>query len=478
VHSSVIFSYRLACVTLVAGCAILGAQAETIHLKNGRTIWADHVRDTGTRLEYDIGDDNYAISKTSVDHIDSGGVAPQGSGSSGDSKSVPTFVPATENVLQADNLTGKIIVNGAVNQDELSSLEASGNTKLTAASYYVAGKHEFERGNFVQSRGYFEKSLRYDPENAAILNYYAAVLVRSGDAANAIVYAQRAVRIAPNSPDALAVLGYAQFAGDRNRDAIETWKRSLALRPDAQIQALLAKAERESTAEANFSERESGHFTLRYEGKQNSDELAKQIINVLEDDYSDLVRQLGVAPRASIPVILYTEQAFFDVTQAPTWTGAINDGKLRIPVQGVTSVNTELAHVLKHELTHSFVNQLSGGRCPQWLNEGIAQFMEPRTLSGGRNLSALFHVQHEIPFNNLEGSFMRFSGTEANLAYAESLAAVEYIADTYGVSDLERILERMGQGSSSEAALRSTIHSGYDQFGDDVGKYLTGKYGS
>jgi len=55
---------------------------------------------------------------------------------------------------------------------------------------------------------------------------------------------------------------------------------------------------------------------------------------------------------------------------------------------------------------------------------------------------------------------MRFSGSEANLAYAESLAAVQYIADTYGVSDLERILERMGQESSSEAALRSTIHSG------------------
>ena len=42
-------------------------------------------------------------------------------------------------------------------------------------------------------------------------------------------------------------------------------------------------------------------------------------------------------------------------------------------------MNTELASVLKHELTHSFLNSLAGGRCPTWLNEGMAQMMESRT---------------------------------------------------------------------------------------------------
>ena len=36
----------------------------------------------------------------------------------------------------------------------------------------------------------------------------------------------------------------------------------------------------------------------------------------------------------------------------------------------------ELARVLKHELTHSFVGQKTDGRCPVWLQEGIAQYME------------------------------------------------------------------------------------------------------
>jgi hypothetical protein len=89
----------------------------------------------------------------------------------------------------------------------------------------------------------------------------------------------------------------------------------------------------------------------------------------------------------------------------------------------------------------------------------------------------MFRAQQAIPYNVLEGSFMRFSTMEALVAYAESLAAVQYIVETYGMSDVERILERIGQGSSAEAALRATIHSDYGQMESDVGKFLASKYG-
>ena len=77
----------------------------------------------------------------------------------------------------------------------------------------------------------------------------------------------------------------------------------------------------------------------------------------------------------------------------------------------------------------------------------------------------------------LEGSFLRFSGTKAYVAYAESLAAVSYINDSYGMGDLQQILQRLGEGSSTEAALRATIHSDYGQLESEVGKYLADKYG-
>jgi tetratricopeptide (TPR) repeat protein len=466
----------LFCVVVAASAA---SSADVIHLKNGRQIWADRVRQNAAHLEYDVGDNSYAIPATLVDRVEAGGVAPEIAPSPQNSgHDLLTFVPNSDIDLDSD-LPSKVIYEGHVDSDALASLERTAKPATTAAGYFIAGKHEFERGNFPQARGYLETALGFQADSPTILNYYAAVLVRMGMAKQALSYAERSTRLAPNSADSFAVLGFVQFALDRSKDAIRSWKRSLQLRPDPAVEAYIAKAERETQAEADFTQRASSHFTLRYEGKQTAESLRRAILSTLESEYDDLVRQLGVAPRENIPVILYTNETFFDVTHAPAWSGAVNDGKLRIPVNGVASVDSEMARVLKHELAHSFINQIAHGRCPQWLNEGIAQVIEPKTVSGdGHRLAELFSADREIPFNALEGSFMRFSTIEAILAYDESLAAVEYINETYGMSELRRILQRIGDGSPAEVALRSTIHSDYGQLQREVGKFLLSKYGS
>jgi len=469
---------RLRVTTLFVSllCAWISSQADTIHLKNGRTIVADHVRENGNHYEYDVGDDSYAIPRSLVDHVDAGGMPTPGA-SSAKVAGLPTFTPS-DSLVDEGSVFIQIVKEGKVDPDVLTSLERKGNTELSATANFIAGKFEFDHGNIAQSRQYFEAALRYQPENSTILVYYAALLVRTGNASQALPYAQRAVGSAPNSPDAYTMLGYAQFASDHTKDAVASWKRSLELRPDATVRQLLAKAQREQNVESDFSSGESTHFVLHYEGRQTSDAFRAQLISALESDYDDLVRDLGNPPRDNILVTLYTEQAFFDVTHAPSWSGAMNDGKLRIPVSGLSSVTPELARVLKHELAHSFITQLSGGRCPPWLHEGIAQLLEPKSLgSDGHQLAVLFKAQQNIPLNALEGSFMNLPGAQAYVAYAESLAAVSYINDSYGMSDIQRILERLSQGNSTEAALRATIHSDYGQLETDVGRYLADKYG-
>jgi hypothetical protein len=178
-------------------------------------------------------------------------------------------------------------------------------------------------------------------------------------------------------------------------------------------------------------------------------------------------------------VSLYTDQAFFDVTQAPAWSAAMNDGKIRVPISGVKAVTPQLSSVLRHELTHSFVQQIAHGRAPQWLNEGVAQ-VEQGLSTGpfGSRLAALYSAGRQIPLNQLEGNFTTFSPTEASVAYAESLAAVEYIRSAYGMPDLARVLQRVGEGQSIESALRSTIHGGYGQLENEIAAYLKKNYGS
>jgi len=468
---------RLPWIAVIIACSAI-APADTIYLKNGRTIYADKVSESGDRLYYEVGDDTYAIPRTIVQRVESGGVPPARSRSGGE----PARTEAPDlsgSIAGSDAVALKIIRDGRVDAEALAAVERAGDRSQAAAGFFIAGKHEYERGDRESARHYFDRALSFAPQNDVILTSHAIVLIQLGRADDAVTFAERATRVATDSPDAWGVLGFAQYSADRLPQAIAAWKKSLALRPNASIQAHLDRAQRELAAEAEFTETDSGHFSVRYEGATTAPALRQQVQASLENSYDDLVRDLGILPKQNIAVLLYTNKAFFDVTEAPSWISALNDGKLRIPVQGLTGVTPELGRVLKHELAHSFINQVARGRCPQWLNEGLAQLVEPKQLSSsrGRHLAELFQAGRQIPLSSLERSFMGFSTLEAVLAYDESLAAADYIRDTYGISELRRILERIGEGNSAETALRATIHSGYADLEEQVGLHLSRKYG-
>lgn len=477
---------RFARIPVLVLLTALSAQAGvTIFLKNGRKIVADEVIEKRDSVQYTIDGGQYAIPKTLVDHIDDGSAPPLSGDNVRPAPDASDVAPApltpapSGRLAAADRLVASIIRGDKVNDDALAEIERVGNADETAAAFFAAGRFEFERGNRERARFYFERATTFAPGNDTILSHYAATLIQLGRAAEAIPYAERASQVAPNSADAFTVLGFAYYGANGDGRAIQAWKRALEIRPDKTLQAYLAKAEREEKTESDFREAETGHFLLHFEGSTTAPALRVAIQNELESAYNDLVNSLGVAPRQTIAVSLYTNQAFFDVTQAPAWSGAINDGRLRIPVQGLTGVTPDLRRVLRHELTHSFIAQIAGGRCPQWLNEGIAQLMEPRTVGNtrGARLAQLYAAGQELPLSSLEVSFLNFSPFEAVLAYDESLAAAEYIRDTYGMSELQSLLQKIGEGDSTESALRQTVHSGYAGMEESIGQFLKTKYG-
>lgn len=469
--------------------------ADTIRLKNGDSIVADSVREVDGKIEYEIGDNTYRIPKSLVEKIESSvppltdpnfGTPTPSARPQTPAETYTKPVPATpvlngtqELRVGPNDLALKVLHDGKVDLDVLNQLDSSGKADSAAAGYFLAGRFEYDRGDRETAAHYFERAMGYAPDNSVILAHYAALLVQTGRAREAINYAEHAVQVAPNSADTQAILGYAYFGADRSRDAIGPWEKSLELRPDEKLQALLEKTKRELSVEATYTENDTGRFTLRYEGSATSDSLRQQIVGALNKDYDELSTELGITPNQNIPVVLYTQQAFFDVTRAPTWIGALNDGKLRIPIRGVDYLTPDLARVLKHELTHSFVNQESQGRCPQWLNEGIAQMEEGKTLAGrGQRLSVIYKDGSQIPLNALEGSFLKFSNAEALIAYDESLAAALYIRDTYGMGNVKRLLERLAQGGKPEQALTEVLHVDYGRFERDLGDYLDSKFGS
>lgn len=144
----------------------------------------------------------------------------------------------------------------------------------------------------------------------------------------------------------------------------------MELEPNPETQRLLERTQRELDVEERSNQQESSHFSLRYEGGETSVALQRDLLGTLEDQYRQLARDLDYSPKENIVVTLYTQKQFFNVTEAPSWSTGLNDGKLRIPIQGVTSMTPELQRVLKHELTHSFVRFMVGDRFPVGSTKG------------------------------------------------------------------------------------------------------------
>jgi tetratricopeptide (TPR) repeat protein len=453
-------------------------------LKNGDRIVADFAQERNGRVEYSIGDNTLSIPKSIVARIEKGSpvVAPaqtqQTTVQIGAKVGADDLPPVHEEIADTGDLFARVIRNGAVDTVALRAIENEGLPERSATANSIAANFEERRSNLPAAAHYLQAALVFLPDHTVLLENYTSVLLQLGRAPEAVSYAMHATRSNPQSADAFMLLGHAFYKNDHNRDALMAFKKSLQLRPDPRVQQVVERIERESNAEAEFRQQETSHFTLRYEGSQAADALRVQILESLETDFKDLSNDLGSSPR-NVFVSLYTDQAFFDVTHAPAWSAALNDGKIRVPISGVKSMTGELAQVLRHELTHSFIQQITHGRAPQWLHEGLAQVEEGKTTSAfGARLAALYASGHAVPLNLLEGSFGNFSPEEASVAYAESLAAVEYIRSTYGMSDLARLLQRLGEGQPVESALRSTIHEGYSGLEAEVTNYLKKNYGT
>jgi hypothetical protein len=90
-----------------------------------------------------------------------------------------------------------------------------------------------------------------------------------------------------------------------------------------------------------------------------------------------------------------------------------------------------------------------------------------------RELGPLFRERKAAPFSLLEHSFMRFSDAQAQVAYAESLAAVEYLRGRYGMGEIVRMLESIGSGIEPETALLNSTGMDYSVLQERIGQTLS-----
>jgi len=467
---------------LAAGLSLLVAKdvyADTIVLKNGRRIVADSVVVEGDKVRYFTAAGELALPKSMVDHIEKGGATQMAStGAANLAITPPSLEPSKANAAAESGA----VRNGLVDREFLAEVASearsggAGANEKASIAYHAAAQLELVRGDMEHALDDERTALTYAPDNLVMLLDVAYLHLRRSEYKQALDYLERAQRVAPDNPDVPKLTGWAYYGMNKLSQAVSEWERALALRPDVQVQAALDKAKRDQQEEENYRENESSHFTLRYSGEAEPG-LAREVLRALEIHFSAIESELGYTPPEPIGVILYTQQAFADITRAPGWAGALNDGRIRVPVQGLKQLTPELSRVLKHELTHSFVRQKTRANAPTWVQEGLAQWMEgKRSGAAAGVLLQAYDAKQAMSLGDLEGSWLQLSNEVAAYAYAWALANVEYIVQVDGMTDMEHILDRLAGGSTAEAALRLVLRSDYEELMQSTAQYLRKTY--
>jgi len=460
------------------------AAADTIVLKNGRRIIASNVTEDADHVTYETPAGQMSIPKSIVARIEHDNQAY--SSVSVTDAPPPVSAPQIEPLRGFEDVESLTIHGDSIDFGYIAKLETDARTgdktaiEKVAAAHYAAAQFLLGKGDTDDAIDHYRQALIFSPDNTGLLLNLAVLYLRESQFTAALDPLEHARRVTPDSSPTAADIakleGWAYSGANKLDKAVEEWKRSEKLRPDAEVEQALEKAQRDKSEEESYREGETAHFELKYYGGAAPD-LARAILHALEEDFRDLESQLDYTPPESIGVILYTEQSFADITRAPGWVGALNDGRLRIPVQGLTGVTPDLAHVLKHELTHSFVGQKSHGRAPTWLQEGVAQYMEGRRSASVAAALVDASAQGGLPgLGSLEGSWMGLPENSAALAYAWSLAVVESIVQQGGTSDISRLLDRVATSSSTEAACREALHSSYPDIEQQTIAYLKKEY--
>lgn len=340
-----------------------------------------------------------------------------------------------------------------------------------ATAYTLLGQQLLDKKSFAQAAEQFGKAVELYPDNPRyhLLRGIALTFAQNYDPARYELETARG--LAGDGVEVLYFLGKTYYDVGETDRALEYWEKAAALAPDdPRFVGLLERMRREQAAEGKMDRGYSSRFVISYDTEVRTGS-ALDILDALEHLYNEVGTDLDYYPEAKIPVILYTLRDYREVTRSPHWSGGLYDGKIRLPIGGMTELTPELRATLRHEYTHAVVRDLTRGNCPSWLNEGIAELQGRQEFNPPlTELGRVIRTGDFIPLHALEGNFSSLGEKQIRLAYEESYAAVNYLVTTYGWYRVKAILLNLGEGMTIEQALTRGLADftlTYDDFSNE-----------
>ncbi|MBI4342097.1 MAG: tetratricopeptide repeat protein [Candidatus Omnitrophica bacterium] len=351
-----------------------------------------------------------------------------------------------------------------------------------AIAYNNYGVQLGEAGRWDLAVSQFQEAIRLDGANESLRHNFANIRLRQAydayqrhQTAEAIQALDHVVALNPELAQAYILRGRIEYDRQKLKEAKAAWQRALELDPaQTDVARQLEQLNQELPVESDFERLSQAHFDIRYEER-----VEQPVWYDLRDVLFEARRLVGSDfaywPDHKLVVLVYRADSFRKLRQeTPEWVAGQFDGKIRVSLPSVQRDEAWVRNSLFHEYTHALIHDLSHGRCPTWLNEGLAEY-QGRTQAPGSLalLTKAYETQQLVPWPQLSDQLTMARPTEqVGLGYEQSYSIVAYLAQRYGFWRFRRLLKAIDGGAAWPDAMESEYHLKLSHLEEDWREWL------
>lgn len=320
---------------------------------------------------------------------------------------------------------------------------------LAAAA--LSGIDSFERGRASAGRVEVSAALRDEivkssaaaaPPGTAPAGEWARIqqLLGSSQHEQALEALEKLIGAGHKNANTLALAGLTALQSDKAKLALEYFDQSLAAAPDARVEELRKRAQREVAGDKSSEKLVGIKFNFRYDEKAVTADQARALLPVLDSEFTRISETLGCRSEERMTAIVQSREDYLRSTGAAEWSGGQFDGRIRVALLEATP-GEHTRRTFAHEIVHACLARL--GDWPGWVHEGLAQKLSGQQIPADRRaqVKQLAQTGTLPPLEQMGPTFLRMNAGNAAIAYTTALMAVEQLYSAYGESGVRNLLQ-------------------------------------
>jgi hypothetical protein len=201
----------------------------------------------------------------------------------------------------------------------------------------------------------------------------------------------------------------------------------------------------------------------------------RRALDIAEDAIAEAAELLGVDDIEPVDFIIYSDTRLFREAMGPATRENVG-GQAHPGIRTLFGLieprqigSDWVEELVVHELAHLVFDEAVSNPYqypPRWLNEGLAVYLAKGYDAGDRGqVEGAAGSSTIIPLQGLGGQFPTRTA-RIGLAYAVSVAAVDYFVETYGEEVLVELITSFADGTGVDEAFMRSTGSDYAAFDD------------